>query len=359
VLDAAGVSWTLLTGSTPAAEKRAAVAGIASGETTVAFGTHALLTGKVTFKHLTLAIVDEQHRFGVSQRLGLRGKGEAVDMLVMTATPIPRSLALTLYGDLDASYLREHPRPGARERITTRIVPRPGREEAYDAVRAAVAAGRQAYVVCALVDESDTTEATAAVREAERLRTKVFKDLRVGLLTGQMKTADKVDAMDAFVSGSVDVLVATTVIEVGVDVPNATVMIVENAERFGLAQLHQLRGRVGRGGEGAEVLLFADAKTAEGRARMDAFVSTTDGFELAEKDLALRGEGQLLGERQHGLPELRIASIARDIDLIDAAREDAREIVEADAHLTDPRHVPLLDEMRRAYGRDWEWVQAG
>jgi ATP-dependent DNA helicase RecG len=359
LLDAARVSWALLTGSTPAAEKRVALAGIASGEITVAFGTHALLTGKVAFKQLTLAIVDEQHRFGVNQRLGLRGKGEAVDMLVMTATPIPRSLALTLYGDLDASYLREHPSAGARERITTRIVPRSGRDEAYDAVRAAVAAGRQAYVVCALVDESDTTEATAAVREAERLRTKVFKDLRVGLLTGQMKTPDKVAAMDEFVAGRVDVLVATTVIEVGVDVPNATVMIVENAERFGLAQLHQLRGRVGRGGEGAEVLLFADAKTTEGRARMDAFVTTTDGFELAEKDLALRGEGQLLGERQHGIPELRIASIARDVDLIDAAREDAREIVEADAHLTDPRHVLLLDEMRRAYGRDWEWVQAG
>jgi ATP-dependent DNA helicase RecG len=359
LLDAAGVRWRLLTGSTPAAERRVTLAGLASGETTVAFGTHALLRGKVLFKRLTLAIVDEQHRFGVSQRLGLRAKGEAVDMLVMTATPIPRSLALTLYGDLDASYLREHPSAGARERVVTRFVPRSGRDEAYDSVRAAVAAGRQAYVVCALVDETDTTEATAAVREAERLRTRVFKELRVGLLTGQMRPADKVAAMEEFVSGRIDVLVATTVIEVGVDVPNATVMIVENADRFGLAQLHQLRGRVGRGGHGGEVLLFADAKTAEGRARMNAFVSTSDGFELAEQDLLLRGEGQLLGERQHGLPELRIASIARDLDLIEEARADAQEIVDADPHLTDPRDVPLLDELRRACGRDWEWVRAG
>jgi ATP-dependent DNA helicase RecG len=359
LLDAADISWRLLTGSTAAAERRQILAGLESGDVAVAFGTHALLTEKVVFRRLTLAIVDEQHRFGVSQRLGLRGKGEAVDMLVMTATPIPRSLALTLYGDLDASYLREHPSAGARDRIVTRIVPKSGRDEAYDTVRTAVAAGRQAYVVCAIVDESDTTEATAAVREAERLQKRVFKDLRVGLLTGQMRAAEKMAAMDEFVAGRIDVLVATTVIEVGVDVPNATVMIVENAERFGLAQLHQLRGRVGRGGHGGEVLLFADAKTAEAKARMTAFVSTSDGFALAEQDLILRGEGQLLGERQHGLPELRIASIARDAALIEQAREDARRIVEADPHLTDPRDALLLQEMRRSYGRDWEWVQAG
>jgi ATP-dependent DNA helicase RecG len=359
LLEGAGISWRLLTGSTPAKERKTVLAGVASGEISVLLGTHALLTQHVTFKNLTLAIVDEQHRFGVTQRLSLRGKGDAVDMLVMTATPIPRSLALTLYGDLDASYLREHPRAGARERVVTRLVHRSGRQEAYDVVRAAVKAGRQAYVICALVDESDTTEATAAVREAERLRTRVFKDLSVGLLTGQMRPQEKTAAMEAFRAGRTDVLVATTVVEVGVDVPNATVMIVEDADRFGLAQLHQLRGRVGRGEHGGEVLLFADPKTDEGRQRMQAFISTSDGFELAEKDLRLRGEGQVFGERQHGLPELRLASVVRDVDLVEATRDDAAGIMAGDPHLNDPRDAALLLATKRSFGRDWEWVSSG
>jgi ATP-dependent DNA helicase RecG len=359
LLDAASVSWRLLTGSTTAADRREILAGLASGAVTVAFGTHALLTETVQFAALTLAIVDEQHRFGVTQRLALRGKGTGVDLLVMTATPIPRSLALTVYGDLDASYLRQHPREGARQRVLTRVIPRTGREEAYDVIRAAVAAGRQAYIVCALVEDSESTEAKAAVREAERLRTRVFRDLRVGLLTGQMRPAEKTSVMADFRSGRIDVLVATTVIEVGVDVPNATIMIVEDADRFGLAQLHQLRGRVGRGGHGGEVLLFADPKTTESKERMKAFVAITDGFELAEKDLMLRGEGQLLGERQHGLAELRIASIAHDTGLIVDAREDAQGIVSRDPHLTGARDALLLEEMRRSPGRDWEWVRAG
>lgn len=359
LLDAAGVSWRLLTGSTPAGERAATLAGIESGEVSVLLGTHALLTGSVHFDHLTLAVVDEQHRFGVNQRLGLRGKGEAVDLLVMTATPIPRSLALTLYGDLDASYLREHPSTGGRAGVITRLVPKTGRDGAYETVRTAVRSGRQAYVICAIVDESDTIEATAAVREAERLQKRVFKDLKVGLLTGQMRAADKTRAMEDFRSGKTDVLVATTVVEVGVDVPNATVMIIENAERFGLAQLHQLRGRIGRGGQGGEVLLFADPKTAEGRERMQAFVETNDGFALAEKDLVLRGEGQLLGERQHGLPELRLASLVRDLDLVEWARDLADGIVSADPHLRDARHAPLLDYTRTRFGRDQEMVNAG
>jgi len=359
LLDLAGVTWRLLTGSTPAAQRREILAGIASGEVSVLLGTHALLTESVTFKKLTLAIVDEQHRFGVTQRLGLRGKGEAVDLLVMTATPIPRSLALTLYGDLDTSYLRESPPGRGRDRVTTRLVHRSGRDEAYTSVRAAVAAGRQAYVICALVDESDAIEAKAAVREAERLRTRVFKGLRVGLLTGQMRAGEKATAMEAFHNGKLDVLVATTVVEVGVDVPNATVMIIEDADRFGLAQLHQLRGRVGRGAHGGEVLLFADPKTDEGRSRMQAITSTADGFDLAELDLRLRGEGQVLGERQHGLPELRLASIIRDADLVEAAREDAHDIVAADPHLHDARNAPLMVAVRRSYGRDWEWVSSG
>lgn len=359
LLDRAGIPWRLLTGSTPAAERRETLAAVESGAVSVLLGTHALLTAHVKFRHLTLAVVDEQHRFGVNQRLGLRGKGEAVDMLVMTATPIPRSLALTLYGDLDASYLREHPRAGARERVTTRLVPKTGRDAAYERVREAVREGRQAYVICALVDESDTTEATAAVREAERLRTRVFKGLKVGLLTGQMRPTEKVAAMESFRRGTTDVLVATTVVEVGVDVPNATVMIVENAERFGLAQLHQLRGRVGRGEYDGEVLLFADPKTSEGRDRMAAFIETSDGFELAERDLKLRGEGQILGQRQHGLPELRLASVVQDIDLVEMARGDAQRIVMADPALSDPRNAAMCEAVKRTFGRDWEWVSSG
>jgi ATP-dependent DNA helicase RecG len=359
LLDAAGVTWALLTGSTSAAERRRVLAGVGDGSVTVLLGTHALLTEHVEFARLTLAIVDEQHRFGVTQRLGLRAKGEGVDMLVMTATPIPRSLALTLYGDLDTSYIRT--RPGGRKagHITTELVSKGGRGAAYERVRAAVREGRQAYVVCALVDESDTLEAKAAVKEAERLRTSVFKDLTVGLLTGQMKTADKTAAMEEFRSGATQVLVATTVVEVGVDVPNATIMIVEDAERFGLAQLHQLRGRVGRGEHPGAMLLFADPRTAEGRDRMQAIVSTDDGFKLAEDDLRLRGEGQLLGERQHGIPELRLASVLRDGDLLGSAREDAAAIVAEDPALRTAPNAALGAHVRDAFGREWQWVSSG
>jgi len=359
LLDGAGITWALLTGSTPAAKRRGILAAAASGELTILLGTHALLTEHVAFARLTLAVVDEQHRFGVGQRLGLRGKGQAVDLLVMTATPIPRSLALTLYGDLDTSYLRSRPGGRGPDHVTTRLVPKTGRQEAYDSVRAAVREGRQAYIVCALVEESDAADAKAAVKEAERLQKKVFTDLRVGLLTGQMKAVDKEAAMESFHAGETDVLVATTVIEVGVDVPNATVMVVEDAERFGLAQLHQLRGRIGRGEHTGELLLFADPKSEEGRRRMAAFISTNDGFELAEQDLRLRGEGEVLGERQHGLPELRLASVIRDGDLVEAARDDARGIVAADPHLTAPIHAPLHAWVKRRFGRDWEWVSSG
>ena len=219
--------------------------------------------------------------------------------------------------------------------------------------------GQQGYVVCALVDESESAEARAATREYERLSTKVFPKLRVGLLTGRMRGAEKARVMREFRSGDIDVLVATTVIEVGVDVPNASVMIVENAERFGLAQLHQLRGRVGRGDVTGEVFLLADPKTAEGRDRMDALVSTSDGFELAEIDLRLRGEGQVLGDRQHGLPALRLASVVTDGELIEVARADARALVDDDPHLTAPEHGPLLRELRRTYEAAWEWVSSG
>jgi ATP-dependent DNA helicase RecG len=357
LLDAAGVSWRLLTGSTAAAPRREVLGGVADGEVSVLFGTHALLEESVAFKRLTLAIVDEQHRFGVNQRLGLRSKGVSADLLVMTATPIPRSLALTLYGDLATSYLRE--RPLASSGVTTRLVKPHTASPAHQAVRDAVAAGRQAYVVCALVDESDTAQAKAATREYERLRNEIFPRLRVGLLTGRMRPAEKAGVMTQFRAGEIDVLVATTVIEVGVDVPNATVMLVEDADRFGLSQLHQLRGRVGRGEHPGEVWLISEARSADARARLTTLVETSSGFELAEKDLRLRGEGQVLGDRQHGLHDLRIASLIDDLALVEAARVDAFAIVSADPHLSAPEHGPLLREVKRAYAKAWEWVSSG
>ncbi len=359
LLDAIGVTWILLTGATPAAERRAALASLADGATSVAFGTHALIQDDVEYKHLTLAIVDEQHRFGVQQRLALRHKGESADLLVMTATPIPRSLALTRYGDLDTTYLRERPGDRGPGHVRTRLVNTSHRAAAYDVVRSAVRAGRQAYVVCALVEESDAAEARAATREAERLRTQIFPDLRVGLLTGRMKTAEKTSVMDAFRSGELDILVSTTVIEVGVDVQNATVMIVEDAERFGLAQLHQLRGRIGRGEHPGEFLVFADPRSDEGRQRMKAIASTNDGFALAEEDLKLRGEGELLGERQSGMPRLRLASLVGDAHLLAQAREDARALIENDPHLERPEHALLAREAETLLGDDATWVRGG
>jgi ATP-dependent DNA helicase RecG len=359
LLDTLGISWTLLTGSTKAKERSRILAGLADGSIRVAFGTHALIQEDVLYARLSLAIVDEQHRFGVEQRLALRNKGEALDMLVMTATPIPRSLALTVYGDLETSYLRERPGGRGADHVSTRIVSKGGRPDAYQAVRDAVARGERAYIVCALVDESDASEARAATAEARRLQRQVFPELRVGLLTGQMTAADKHEVMGRFRSGEVDVLVATTVIEVGVDVPEATVMIVEDAERFGLAQLHQLRGRVGRGERPGEVLLFADPRTDDGRARMAAIVGTNDGFELAEYDLELRGEGDVLGARQSGLPGLRIASLSRDGDLLAIAREDARALVSSDPQLGLAEHVPLREELQERLAEAWEWVSAG
>ncbi|HEX9093014.1 MAG TPA: ATP-dependent DNA helicase RecG [Coriobacteriia bacterium] len=359
LLDAAGVTWALLTGSTTASVRSDIVARLADGSLSVVLGTHALLTEGVVFDRLSLAVVDEQHRFGVAQRLGLRRKGQGVDLLVMSATPIPRSLALTLYGDLDTSYLRARPGSKGAGHVETAIVPRTGRESAYSSVREAVASGRQAFVVCALVDESDTTEAKAAVKEAQRLAAEVFPDLKVGLLTGQMRPAEKTAMMESFRAGETQVLVATTVVEVGVDVPNATVMIVEDADRFGLAQLHQLRGRVGRGEHPGRFLLFADPKTDEARRRMRAIASTSDGFKLAEEDLRLRGEGSVLGERQHGLPELRVASILSDADLLDLARADAAALVSADPRMRAAEHAPLFAHARRTFGQGWKWVSSG
>jgi ATP-dependent DNA helicase RecG len=360
LLDAAGVPWVSLTGSTSASDRAAALRSLADGSATVALGTHALFSEDVRFSDLTLAVVDEQHRFGVRQRLALREKGHAPDVLVMTATPIPRSLALTIYGDLDTSYLRDRPSGrSAAEAVRTRIVPKEDREEAYGLVRQAVRDGRQAYVICPLVEESEDAQAKAATREADRLARDVFPDLEVALLTGRTPSDEKRDVMEGFRDGRIDVLVATTVVEVGVDVPEAVVMIVEGAERFGLAQLHQLRGRVSRGPVPGTALLFADPTTDEGRARMDAVASIADGFELAEEDLRLRGEGQLLGERQSGLPDLRIASVVADADVLETARRDAWELVAEDPGLASAQHLPLRRLCERVFPDVADWMASG
>ena len=333
----------LLTNRTTASERTRLHAGLRTGEVDVLIGTHALLTEGVEFDRLGVVVIDEQHRFGVEQRAALRGKGSDPDVLVMTATPIPRTAAMLVYGDLDLTLLDELP-PG---RTPVRTVWARGtleEAEAWGRVRDEVAAGRQAYVVCPLVEESERIQARAATEELERLKAEVLPELRLGLLHGQMAARDKEAVMAAFRRGELDVLVATTVVEVGVDVPNATVMVVEDADRFGIAQLHQLRGRVGRGGDASWCYLLGEGSTPEAEERLAALVRTSDGFGLAEIDLDLRGEGTILGTRQKGRSDLRLASLRRDKDLVQEARRVAFAIVDADPHLR--AHDVLADELR-------------
>jgi ATP-dependent DNA helicase RecG len=332
----------LLTNRTPAAQRRRIHAGLAEGTVDILIGTHALLSETVAFAHLGAVVIDEQHRFGVDQRAALRAKGEAVvpDVLVMTATPIPRTAAMTVFGDLDTTVLDELP-PG-RTPITTIW----DREEAdaWERVRSEVAAGRQAYVVCPLVEESERVAARSATEEFERLAAEDLAGLNLGLLHGQLPSADKESVMADFRARRIDVLVATTVIEVGVDVPNATVMVIEDADRFGIAQLHQLRGRVGRGAAQSWCYLLGEGSTPDGEARLEAMERTTDGFELAEIDLDLRGEGTILGARQKGANDLKLASLRRHRKVVAKARDVAFEIVDADPTLAD--HATLRDEIR-------------
>ncbi|GAC1312761.1 MAG: ATP-dependent DNA helicase RecG [Acidimicrobiales bacterium] len=321
----------LLTGRTPAADRSRLAEGMASGEVDIVVGTHALLTDAVVFRDLGVVVVDEQHRFGVDQRALLRAKGGAgavPDVLVMTATPIPRTAAMTVYGDLDVTVLDQMP-PGRTPIVTTWAKAVEEEAEAWERVRSEVRSGHQAFVVCPLVDESasDKVQARAATREFEELSAGELRGLRVGLLHGQMASKDKEAAMTAFRQGDIDVLVATTVIEVGVDVPNATVMVVLDAERFGIAQLHQLRGRVGRGTAGSSCYLLGETTTDDGAQRLEAVVSSTDGFALAEADLDIRGEGTILGIRQKGRNDLKLASLKRDRELVERAREVAFALV--------------------------------
>ncbi|MBC7347390.1 MAG: ATP-dependent DNA helicase RecG [Clostridia bacterium] len=317
-----GLEVGLLTGSLAKKEKEEVLARTAAGSLPVVVGTHALIQEEVRFRHLGLVVIDEQHRFGVTQRASLLQKGWQPDVLVMTATPIPRTLALTLYGDLEVSVIDGLP-PG-RQPVITVWLPESRRQEAYAAVRREVAGGGQAYVVCPLVEESEALQAEAAQELAARLSREVFPDLTVGLVHGRLKREERERVMEAFRRGAVQVLVATTVIEVGVDVPQATVMVIEGAERFGLAQLHQLRGRVGRAARQAYCYLLGRPRSAQARERLRILSNCHDGFAVAEADLRLRGPGDFFGTRQHGLPQFRLADPVRDSRLVLAARRDAQ-----------------------------------
>ena len=333
----------LITNRTPAGERTRILAGLADGTVDLLIGTHALLEEKVGFRALGVIVIDEQHRFGVEQRAALRGKGDDPDVLVMTATPIPRTAAMTVYGDLDVTVLDEMP-PGRSPVVTKWARGDLEEAEAYGRVSAEVAAGRQAYVVCPLVEESEKVQAKAATVEFARLRDEVWPDLRLALLHGQMPSKEKEAVMASFRAGELDVLVATTVIEVGVDVPNATVMIIEDADRFGMAQLHQLRGRVGRGAEQSWCYLLGAAATPDSEKRLEAVEASTDGFELAEIDLEIRGEGTVLGTRQKGQSDLKLASLRRDKEWVARAREVAFAIVDSDPTLAG--HDVLQEELR-------------
>jgi ATP-dependent DNA helicase RecG len=341
-----GVRTALLTGSTKAAERREVIAGLETGEIRMVFGTHALIEEGVKFDRLALVVVDEQHRFGVRQRAALLNKGLNPDFLVMTATPIPRTLAMTLYGDLDSSVLDEKP-PGRR------------RDSVYKATAKHLDAGEQAFVVCPLIEESEKLDLASAVKTFEQTRVALPK-YRIGLVHGRMKSDERSELMERFRKKELDLLVATSVIEVGVDVPDATVMIIEHPERFGLAQLHQLRGRIGRGDRQSFCILLA-SRTGLGDAseRLEFFVGTNDGFELAEKDMELRGPGELLGTRQHGLPDLRIADIGRDRKILRQARKDAFRLVALDPELKQPQNMCIRQTLLTRYDGRSELMRVG
>ncbi len=341
------LTLALLIGDLNQARKREIQKQIAAGEIDIVIGTHALIQKEVGFKSLSLVVVDEQHRFGVEQRSALRQKGFNPHVLVMTATPIPRTLALTLYGDLDLSVIDELP-PG-RQTVKTKWLKPEQRESAYAFLRKQVTEGRQAFIICPLVEESEVIQAKAAVAEYERLSGEIFPDLKLGLIHGRMSAAEKDKVMHRFRSGELQVLVSTPVVEVGIDVPNATVMLVESADRFGLSQLHQFRGRVGRGSAQSYCMLLAENPSEIGRARLDIIERVQDGFQLAEEDLRLRGPGEFFGTRQSGLPDLRMAKLS-DVALLELARAEAIKLFEKDPGLKKPAHALLAKEV----GRVWQ-----
>ena len=373
-----GVNVALLVGGMDEPSRKAAYANIKNGEADIIVGTHAVIQEGVEFNQLGLAVIDEQHKFGVNQRAFLKDKGEVPHILVMTATPIPRTLALTIYGDLDISVIRELPK--GRKPIVTYWVPEAKRERVYNFVREELAKGRQAYVVCPLIEapkknmnnetpwpasrasqgrRSLWSKVQSAAELFEKLKTEEFKDFKVGLLHGRMGSKEKDKVMKDFKKRAIDVLVSTVVIEVGIDVSNATVMLVENAERFGLSQLHQLRGRVGRGEHESYCILISDASTEESAERLGALENTTDGFEIAETDLKLRGPGEFFGTRQHGLPEIRFGNILKDFDIMEAARKSAFEMVARDPGLKEEHHRPLKDVLKERFRGNINLAQVG
>lgn len=333
-----GINVVMLTGSMRAKEKRLALDMISAGAADVVVGTHAIIQDNVEFKDLALVVADEQHRFGVEQRAKLAAKGNNPHMLIMSATPIPRTLALILYGDLDISVIDELP-PG-RKPVKTYAVGESMRKRIFAFLGKNVSGGGQAYVVCPLVTETEKSDLQNAQMLAEKLQS-IFPDFRVGLMHGKMKSKLKEEVMDGFVKGDIKILVSTTVIEVGVNVPNANTMIIENAERFGLSQLHQLRGRVGRGSEQAFCILIAHGNNEVTKKRMETMCISNDGFYISEQDLKLRGPGDFFGTRQHGLPEMKIANLFEDTDILSKAQEAAREIMENDASLSSEKYNGL------------------
>ncbi len=378
VLEGIGVSCALLTGATPAVERARLLERLAAGDIDVLFGTHAVLTEDVVFPHLSLVVIDEQHRFGVGQRNVLRAKGPGADLLVMSATPIPRTLALSLYGDLDSSVIRHRPVPGAG--VTTRVLNEGNRDIAYGAIREAIGAGQRAYVVCPLVadrDDADELEDVPAPGqdgvpraplhsvEGELAHLEVvFPEACVAALHGRMSPVEKDATIEAFRQGAIDILVSTTVVEVGVDVPEATVMLIENGERFGLATLHQLRGRVGRGARAGTCYVIAQGagrarRKTPSMERLEALEATSDGFELAEMDLRLRHEGEILGLRQHGAMSLRFVDLDADTDIIESAHDDAIEILAHEATLSAPALIPLRHCVIDRYGDVFKEVSGG
>lgn len=336
LFESTGLTVELLTGSTKAKDKKEIKRRLIDGEIDIIVGTHALIQNDVEFKSLGLVVTDEQHRFGVEQRTNLAMKGDDPHLLVMSATPIPRTLALIIYGDLSISILDELP-PG-RQQIRTDVVNSGYHQRIYKFIKKAIADGHQAYIVCSLVEESES-ELIPATEYAEGLKNNFFSDYRLGLLHGKMKPKDKDKIMDEFARGEVDILVSTTVVEVGVDVPNATIMVIENADRFGLSQLHQLRGRVGRGSDQSYCILVSDSKSDAAKERLKLMKSTSDGFKIADYDLKTRGPGDFFGKRQHGLPNLVIADMLEDMDTLNKCRECAEEMLRYDSKLD---HYPLL-----------------